>query len=528
MVIRIFISIGLIYLSLIGLYWWGLKTPTEDLNEVSITTTSKPVILLVIDSLMDEPLQKAIKDGKAPALKFFMEHGHYYPEIVSGYPTMSVTIDSTLLTGEYADQHKIPGLIWFKKDENRLINYGTGKKEVSRNGVKQVIKDGLIHLNQDHLSEDVYTIYEELTSTDFQSASINGLVYRADYPRQLNIPKLASLTNLIPHKLEINGPDLLSLGSLSQYNPENDQNNQIWKKMGFNDRFTANELRYLIQQEKLPAFTLAYFPDLDKKVHNNGATETNGIADMDKQLQSILKSYKSWHEALQKAIWIVYGDSGQSTILDDRNVSIIDLQALLKKHRIWNVKEPIDNHDDLVLAVNERMAYIYLVNKKIDLLEIISTLKQDPRIGFIAWKEDNINHVTNTDSNEQFTFSPNGKYIDPYDQSWELKGASSILDLMINEENEIQYGDYPDALARLHGALNSHEDRFVVVDAKPGYEFIGKHSPTHVGGGGHGSLYKDDSLTPLIIVGTNTKPEYNRLVDFKNWIIELTKKGEEK
>ena len=46
--------------------------------------------------------------------------------------------------------------------------------------------------------------------------------------------------------------------------------------------------------------------------------------------------------------------------------------------------------------------------------------------------------------------------------------------------------------------------------------FIGKHSPIHAGGGGHGSLHEDDSLTPLIIVGTDSKPENNRLVDFKN------------
>jgi hypothetical protein len=87
--------------------------------------------------------------------------------------------------------------------------------------------------------------------------------------------------------------------------------------------------------------------------------------------------------------------------------------------------------------------------------------------------------------------------------------------------NEIQYGDYPDALARLHGALHSHEGRFIIVDAKPGYEFIAKHSPTHLGGGGHGSLHKDDSLKPLLIVGTDNKPQYNRLVDFKNWILNL-------
>ncbi|SES42007.1 hypothetical protein [Psychrobacillus sp. OK032] len=72
------------------------------------------------------------------------------------------------------------------------------------------------------------------------------------------------------------------------------------------------------------------------------------------------------------------------------------------------------------------------------------------------------------------------------------------------------------------GALHSHEGRFIIVDAKPQYEFIEKHSHDHAGGGAHGSLHKIDSLVPLIITGTQEKPEYNRLVDFKEWILRLT------
>lgn len=78
-------------------------------------------------------------------------------------------------------------------------------------------------------------------------------------------------------------------------------------------------------------------------------------------------------------------------------------------------------------------------------------------------------------------------YIDDYHQEWDIIGDLSILDLSVNEQNEIKYGDYPDALARLHGALHSHQGRYLIVDAKPGFEFIGEHSLTHDGGAGHGS-----------------------------------------
>ncbi|WP_308216649.1 alkaline phosphatase family protein [Pseudalkalibacillus decolorationis] len=517
--IRTIIIIALIMLAI----WYGLSTPTEDLSKRTIKKASKPVILLVVDSLMDEPLQKAIKEGKAPALKFLMDHGQYYPDIVSSYPTMSVTIDSTLLTGTYANQHKVPGLVWFKEDENRLINYGSGKGEVVRLGVKQVLMDSLFNLNKQHLSKNVETIYEQLNKNQKHSASINGLIYRGNQEHALNIPKLASTFKLLPENLVVNGPTLLSMGSLSQFNPENKKHNNMWQGMGFNDPFAANELQYLIKNDKLPSFTLTYFPDLDQRVHKNGPMDLKGIKKVDQHLQSVLNTYDSWDEAVQQATWVVFGDSGQTTIGNDRTKSLIQLKSLLGGYRISNFGGPIKNQDQIVLAVNERMSYIYLLDENIALPEIASQLKKDPRIGFIAWKEDNLNHVASEGSNQRLTFRPKGNLKDKYEQSWELRGDFSVLDLSINDQNEIKYGQYPDALARLFGALHSHQGRFVVVDAKPGYEFVGEHSPTHLGGAGHGSLHQQDSISPIIISGTDQRPKHNRVVDFKNWMLQLTK-----
>jgi len=59
------------------------------------------------------------------------------------------------------------------------------------------------------------------------------------------------------------------------------------------------------------------------------------------------------------------------------------------------------------------------------------------------------------------------------------------------------------------------------VDAKPSYEFVEEHSHDHAGGGAHGSLHKVDSIVPLIVTGTNELPEYNRLVDVKEWTLKL-------
>ncbi|MEK3886148.1 hypothetical protein [Bacillus sp. FSL K6-3431] len=120
------------------------------------------------------------------------------------------------------------------------------------------------------------------------------------------------------------------------------------------------------------------------------------------------------------------------------------------------------------------MAYIYLLNGKLTYDEVASRLKQDSRIGFMAWKEDGMNLVRNTElDGNLLLFRLQGNYQDAYGQSWKLSGNTSVLDIKINNHRNINYGDYPDALARLHGSLHSHKGRFLIVDAKPGFEFSG-------------------------------------------------------
>ena len=264
-------------------------SPTKEINIDIVQSPRKPVIMVTVDSLMTEPLKKAIQDGKAPAFSFLVNKGMLYPDFISSYPTMSVTIDSTVLTGTYANKHKIPGLIWFKEDENRMISYGSGISEMWHNGLKNVAIDSVIRYNQQHLSKDVQTIHEVLANRQLQSASINGLLFRGNVQHQMNVPKLISLVNLLPEDLEMNGPTLLSLGALSQYNPKNDRHKLAWDRLGSNNDFTVNELKFLIQQNQLPSFTLAYLPDADAELHKNGPNDLKAIEKRMKEKNQVLR-----------------------------------------------------------------------------------------------------------------------------------------------------------------------------------------------------------------------------------------------
>jgi predicted AlkP superfamily pyrophosphatase or phosphodiesterase len=491
----------------------------QPINPIKVNNgkTSNKVVCIVIDSLMDKPMKNAIDSGQAPALKFFMDNGHYSPNLISSFPTMSVTIDSTFLTGTYADQHKIPGLFWYNHSKNRLISYGNAVLENIKLGIPNFIHDSLYNLNNEDLSSEIETIYEQLHSKGFESASINGLVYRGNTEHTLKLPKLLTTLTTIPKEIQTKGPTLLSFGQLKKI----DVNNHAFiNNYGISDKGSRIELSYLIQQNKLPSFTLVYFPGNDRPVHNKGPENPDGVIKADRELQSILNNFPSWQDALNGITWVIIGDSGQSAVVDDKDKALIDLRKILTTFDIAKLGEMTDS-DEIVLAPNERMAYIYALQQHVKLPSITEKLLQDNRIAFISWKEQETAHVVAPHQNKEFTFKKEGKYTDDFHQSWDIQGDSTILDLTIKKDGAIQYGDYPDGLARLWGALSSHKGRFLIVDAKTGYEFKGESSPTHIGGGAHGSLHAEDSLAPIIIAGTNELPPYYRIIDLKNWILKL-------
>lgn len=509
----------LVFVLLIAVVYWNTINPSNNtsnqLNQ-SQSTPSKRVVVIIIDSLMDRPLQSIDKEN-IPAIQFLLRNGNYYPEMISSYPTMSVVVDSTFLTGTYADQHKVPALVWYDTREERFISYGSAQLEIMKIGPKQVLNDSVFHLNHKHLSPNVKTIHEELGG---QTSSINALVYRGKHTKQLNVPELASIINLLEKNSSVKGTNYFSYGLLSKIDPKN-KHTHLWEAFGFNDKFATHELKYLIENNRLPDFSFVYFSDNDKKVHKSGENVTEGIIDADKQLQSVFNSYSSWEDAFKDTVWIVMGDSGQTNIVDNKDLALIDLRKLLRDYQIYKIGEPVQDRDEVVLALNERMSFIYLIDENISKKDIVDVLLDDDRIDHIAWKDGEKINVISIDHKGAFSYKPNGEYQDQYGQTWSLQGNINILDLKINKDNIIMYNDYPDALARLYSSFHSHPGNYLVVNAKPGFEFVGEGSPTHIGGASHGSLHKQDTYFPMIVAGTDQKPKHERILDMKEWILRI-------
>ncbi|MDQ0060855.1 alkaline phosphatase family protein [Paenibacillus harenae] len=498
----------------------------RQLNQQSVKShntanqNAKPVIFILIDSLMDKPLHDAIQEGRAPALQYLLKNGQYFPKVVSSFPTMSVTIDSTLLTGTYADRHHVPGLVWYSGKEKRMIFYGNGAKEALKIDQMQVIMDAIYQLNQVHLNKKTKTIHEELADKGKESASINAIVFRGKTEHALKVPRFLTFSNRVPEQMILTGPKWFSYAALAQLDPKNSWNTLLWKKYGMNDEFSAQDTAYLINQKKLPNVTIAYFPENDNSVHRKGTAQLDGIEKADQALQVVLDAYGSWEQAVKNAIWIVMGDSAQSAVYEDRQLATVEIKSLLNHYRIAKLNQPVSAEDQIVISTNERMAYVYAINANVELSDVVKLLQNEEKLDIIAMKDDENVRVTAGKNGTMFSYRPGGNFTDEYGQSWTLSGEPSLVDIAI-KNNRIKYGRYPDVLARLYGAMHSHEGRYVVVTVQPGYELVSESSPTHIGGGAHGSLHEKDSLVPLIISGTNTRPKTLRIVDIKDWVLQM-------
>ena len=467
----------------------------------------KPVVMLIVDTLLDPPLREAIKQNKAPAFQFLMERGMYFPDVVTAFPAMSVNVDTTLLTGTYCDRHHVPGLAWFSAEENRLINYGTGYRELYKLGVSRSLNDTLFQLNNRHISKHVQTIHEALKEQGKSSASINALIFRGPAEKKFRFPTWTNFFVPLAKKQPVKGTDLFTYGAFQRISPSK-KHQSIWKKFGFNSHYAVGEFIYLLKHGLLPKFTIVYLPELDKRVHKYGRMDVQGVVMADQFVQKILNAFPSWEQALEHCIWITMGDNGQAHISADRQQALIDLRKIFAGRRIMKLKKGVRTGDEIVLAVNQRMAYVYTLKEKIlPVRELAEVLAGDSRIDVIAWKEGDAVEVRSGERAGALRFQKGGAWNDVYGQSWHLEGNPEILDLTVNG-NKISFGDYPDALARLHSSLHSHLGHFVIANAAPGSEFIGESSPNHVGGAAHGGLHRDDSLIPMIVNGTEKRPDY--------------------
>ncbi|MFS0554639.1 alkaline phosphatase family protein [Brevibacillus sp. 179-C9.3 HS] len=481
----------------------------------------KKVILFLIDSMMPDVLERCIAANIAPAFRFFMEHSQYIPDCVTVFPTMTASIDCSLITGVYPDQHKVPGLVWYDPEQKKMVNYINGATPVRKIGISSCGGNVLFDLNERHLSKDVKTIHEIVEEKHLVSGSVNVIAHRGHKQHKVHLPPLLDAITSFTLREKVSGPTIMSMGALVRPAmfrsvPWNFSQSAM-EGYGINDTYAIDVLIEVIRSGQQPHFTLVYLPENDHKLHNSPEDALQHLADVDKQLVRFLDSFTSWEQMLERNVCILISDHGQTVIgaSEDHNIS---LDHLLANFSIHSLGTDVTPEVEVVICNNERMSFLYPVNGT-NLLSIVDAVSVDERIDLIAWKEGEKIKVRRGGTRQEMCFWRNGEYQDAYGSSWSVEGDVSVLDVQYDGEF-LSFDTYPDAFSRLYGSLFSQTGEVIVVTAAKSYEFLSECAPTHLGGGSHGSLHKQDSLIPLVVAGASQRfPLPARLVDVKDFIL---------
>ena len=482
----------------------------------------KKVVLFLIDSMMPDALEACIASGQAPGMAFLKERGQYIGDCVTVYPTMTASIDCSLITGVYPDRHKVPGLVWYDPDAKQLVNYINGSLPVQKIGLVHCARNVLFDLNDRHLSRDVKTIHEILEERGLVSGSINVIAHRGHKQHKVHMPPLLDAITRFQLKEKVSGPTIMSLGTLVR--PEIFRSvpwnlaQSMAEGYGINDAYAIDVLLEVMKSGRQPDFTLVYLPQNDHKVHRNPHDAVSHLAAVDKELVRFFHFFDSWEQMLEQNVCMLISDHGQTVIGREEEYSI-SLDDLLSSFSYLRLGEQVTDDVEIVIANNERMSYLYPLKEE-KFQQVLEAVAGDGRIDLIAWKEGDKVAVRRGATAQTLRFWRNGPYVDEFQATWGAEGDFSVLDVR-KTGRRLEFSTYPDAFSRLYGALFSQTCQVIAVNAAPGYQFLSELAPTHPGGGSHGSLHKRDSLVPLLIAGASRSfPTPARIVDVAGFILE--------
>jgi hypothetical protein len=140
--------------------------------------STKKLVLCVIDAMAPAMLERAVAEGVAPMLATLMQRGRYIPDCVAAFPSVTPVCAASIVTGVAQDEHLIPGMNWFHREEHRYVEYGSSFRAAQRFGIVRQLTDTVYNMNRAHLSAQTPTVFESLDDANIRTAGTTYLMYR--------------------------------------------------------------------------------------------------------------------------------------------------------------------------------------------------------------------------------------------------------------------------------------------------------------------------------------------------------------
>ena len=144
-------------------------------------STPPKLVLCVIDAMAPAMLEQAVAAGVAPVLQTLIERGHYVPDCVAAFPSVTPVCAASIVTGVAQDAHRVPGMNWYLREEQRYVEYGSSFRSSQRFGISRQLTDTVYNMNRAHLSHETPTVFESLDDADVRTAGTTYLMYRGRY-----------------------------------------------------------------------------------------------------------------------------------------------------------------------------------------------------------------------------------------------------------------------------------------------------------------------------------------------------------
>jgi hypothetical protein len=417
--------------------------------------SGKKAIVVVIDGLTPSMLEAAMEGGRAPTLAALAAHGGY-ARATSTFPSLTPVCLSSIATGAHPDVHEIPHLVWYRRGDGRLVEYGSSFGAARANGLTRTLRDTLVNMNAEHLGARAVTVFEALADAGLRTAAVNFTAYRGRTPHRA------------PFLGTVQGPEEFYFYNLFESGRTGAPLSWRNRPAGTIDAYAAAVGRWLVTRDAFD-FLVYYLSDYDYASHELGPDAAHeALARSDDAVASLVAAAGGLDELLERYALVVLSDHGQTSV-----------------ERVARLEEPLAGIDGVVVTASNRAGQVYLLDGcGLDGRAIAMRLDGEPSVEVALFREGDA--AVARRAGEELQFAPTAG-------GWRLTGDAAIL-------------DQPDALTRCWAALANPNAGDVLVSAAHGWEFADLAGGHHLGGGSHGSLDAGDSVVPVLTVGLEGQP----------------------
>ena len=423
--------------------------------------SAKKLVLIVVDGMTPAAFERAVDSGRAPALTLLAEQGEYR-RATSVFPSLTPVCLSSIVTGAGPDVHRIPHLVWWHREERRIVEYGSSFAALRAAGMAQSVTDTIFNMNQHHLSKDAVTVYEALEDAGLVTAAVNITCYRGRVRHQATLPWMTKPAY---------GPKRFFFYSLFESDPTGAPFAARNRAAGSIDMYAAAVGRWLVTRDGFDFFAY-YLSDFDFASHAHGplGAEDVALVRTDAAIQALIDAAGGPDAFFERYAVILHSDHGQTPV-----EQAAQLESSLAAHA-----------DHVVVTASNRAGQVYLLpGARVDAEVLARALDRDVAVDVTLRREGE--EAVARREGEELRFRPAAN-------GWETSGDATIL-------------DQPDALYRSWCALANPNAGELLVSASPGWEFADLGGRHHAGGGSHGSLVEDDSVVPVLTVGVDAAPK---------------------